>query len=71
MLRSIVFFLEVVLPQKHSGDLIDVIDDIIGMVKINAKVLYKDNNENLENYWPVGSYLMLNIKSTNCLRKYQ
>ena len=37
--------------------------EMIGMSKINIKVLCKDNIENLTNYWPGGSYLVLKRKS--------
>ena len=37
--------------------------NIIGVVETNTKLLFKDNIDKLTNNWPVGSYLVLNIKT--------
>ena len=42
----------------------DVGSDMVGMVKTNTKLLYKDTIDNISKYWPGGSCLFLKINST-------
>ena len=44
--------------------MIDIGVDIIGMVKINTKALFKEIIEKFTKYWPGSSYLALQIKPT-------
>ena len=46
---------------KRSAEYVmEIGSDIIVMVKTNTKGFYKDNTEKSTNYFPRGSYLVLN-----------
>ena len=42
--------------------MIDVVADIVDMVKTNTKGFCNDNIKNISKYWPGGYYLVLNRK---------
>ena len=48
--------------KKLSEAVMDVVTEMIGIVKTNKKVFCKDTINNITKYWPGGSYLVLRSK---------